>query len=200
MASPQVESGQVLPVALADELARAPAALRLGGFPQLPDLLLQRLNLGFQCLDIGAVGVAVAAQVLYQGLVFPGFFDYARGTTLRLDHLHVDIGERIAQSYQALLTIGNILLQQVHLGQQVAVQVFFLDLDRVVDDQKYQHHGAEAAGHDVQEAQVEGCESALLPGHEPPPRRRPRSAAACRHRVVRSHRRYPAPGRHRRCR
>lgn len=34
-------------------------------------------------------------------------------------------------------------------------------------DQEHQHHGTEATGHDVQEAQVEGGEIALFPGHGP---------------------------------
>jgi hypothetical protein len=36
----------------------------------------------------------------------------------------------------------------------------------VIDDQKYEHHRAETAGHDVEKAEVKGGGLSLAPGHE----------------------------------
>jgi len=57
------------------------------------------------------------------------------------------------------LAVLNFVVDQAHLGQQIAVGGFDLFVGRVVDDQKHQDDRAEAAGHDVEKREREDREA-----------------------------------------
>ena len=59
----QVQTRQVLAIALAHESAGAGAAVFLGGLPQFFHLFFQGLDFSLEGVDVGAIGIAIAFQV-----------------------------------------------------------------------------------------------------------------------------------------
>ncbi len=134
----ELEPGQVLAIALTDERPGIGATVILACLPQFLDLGLQGQQLGLEGFDVALVGIALALAVFYLGLVLLLVLGDTCRQALGLHHFLIQLGQGIAQAHQALLTLGDILLQQVYLGLQVLVQLRRALFNGVVHEQENQ--------------------------------------------------------------
>ena len=129
----------------------------LGGivFGHVGDRIGRKKSLVITLLMMGIVTVCIG--------LLPTYAQIGASAPVLLVLLRIVQG--IAQTHQPRIAFANVLLEQLDFRQHFGIDRADFNLEGVIDDQEYEHHCAEPAGHDVEKAEVKCGGLSLASGH-----------------------------------
>ena len=160
------QAGQVLAIAVAERGAHAAAGA--GGFlcPQALEFRLLCFDVALEFVEAGDFRQRFGVQRLQRVLLIAELIvERGQGDT-RLVEAALPVFEGLQEFRQIFFAFQHLIVEHAQLGQLIPVHFLNRFFGSVIDDQKNQHHGAEAARHDVEEAERKNAKPA--PGHPAP--------------------------------